>query len=71
MIQKKYFLGFVKYVLYSLFFIMVVSCARNGNTSQSDWLLTESQRDSAMFSKYHHYNIGTNFISKSDSFIIS
>ena len=65
--KNKHFSKFIKFVLYLLLFIILNSCARSGNPLRSDWLLTESQRDSAVFSKYHHYNIGTNFISTSDS----
>lgn len=46
---------------------VMLSCNKPTETIQSDWVLTQMQRDSLSFEKYHHYNIGTNFILKSDS----
>ncbi len=58
-------------VLFVAFGIAYLSCCKpEDNSAHSDWVLTQSQRDSINFSRIHHFNTGKNFIVKADSIII-
>ena len=63
--SRRYFLLLIFNVL--TFLLVLNSCGNKSVEEQSDWTLTKNQRDSISFTQHHHYNIGTNFILKSDS----
>jgi len=47
--------------------LTVVSCHDSSQQSTANWDLTQEQRDSADFTRYHHYNVGTNLVVIKDS----
>lgn len=56
----------VSLIIATLVLCVFVSCGSEKN-EVANWDLTEEQQDSVHFSKYHHYNVGTNFVVVKDS----
>lgn len=46
---------------------LLASCSYQNTEHNNKWTLTQSQRDSIVFSTYHHYNVGYNFLCTADS----
>lgn len=57
------------YALIIMLMAMIASCTSPSTSHDklSDWTLTQQQRDSILFSHYHHYNVGYNFMFDGDS----
>lgn len=61
-------MNIVKIITLLITSIITISCSVSDvDKSSSHWILTDKQRDSVTFSKYHYYNVGYNFVVSSDS----
>lgn len=58
---------FFSILIMSLLIITGCTSPSNNRDKLNDWTLTDQQRDSILFSHYHHYNVGYNFMFDSDS----
>lgn len=57
----------ISFLIVTALVLCVFASCGGDKVDVANWDLTEYQQDSVHFSKYHHYNVGTNFVVVKDS----